>query len=69
LDRLALETNREGHRSLNVGVSGLRAFGEALIGAGEGVVDHAGPIAQPVAGPVTAGPVEQTALNLDRVRT
>jgi hypothetical protein len=37
--------------------------------ASEGVVEPAGPVAGPIAGPVAAGPIEQTALDLDRVRT
>jgi hypothetical protein len=56
LDGLALENNREGRRGLNVGVSGARVFGGALTGASEGVVE-------------ATGPVERTALDLDRVRT
>jgi hypothetical protein len=72
-DGLALENNQEGRLGLNVGISGARAFGGALTGAGEGVVEPAGPVERPaaglIAGPVAAGPVEWTALDLYRVRT
>jgi hypothetical protein len=44
-----------------LGVSGARAFGGALTVAGKGVVE---PARWPVAGPVAAWPVEQTALDL-----
>jgi hypothetical protein len=58
---------------LNIGVSGARVFSGTLTGAVEGVVEPAGPVERPVAGPVggpvAAEPVEQTALDLDRVRT
>jgi hypothetical protein len=55
---------------LNVGISGARAFSGTLTGAGEGVlVEPVGPadwpVAAPLAVPVTAKPVEQTALDLD----
>jgi hypothetical protein len=58
---------------LNIAVSSARAFGGGLTGT-EGVVEPAGHVAGhiaagPIAVPVAAGPVERTALDLDRLRT